>query len=53
MRGMSGHAENAITRRGPLSDEATLLHKPFSIRDLGLAVRRVLDSRAAPARAAS
>ncbi len=40
---MSGYTEDAILRAGISSASVPFLAKPFSARDLGLAVRRLLD----------
>jgi DNA-binding response OmpR family regulator len=48
---MSGHTDDAITRRGVLSPEASFLHKPFTPEELAGKVREVLDR--APSAAAA
>ncbi len=41
---VSGHAEEAVARRGVLDPAANLLSKPFTPEDLLLRVRRALDA---------
>jgi two-component system cell cycle sensor histidine kinase/response regulator CckA len=40
---MSGHTESDLIRRGVSSDSLAFLAKPFSLAELGAAVREVLD----------
>ena len=42
---MSGYTENVIGRNGTLDAGIRLLQKPFTLRDLNLIVREVLDTR--------
>jgi YesN/AraC family two-component response regulator len=41
---MSGYAENAITHHGVLDNGIHFIPKPFSGQELGVQVRKVLDS---------
>jgi CheY-like chemotaxis protein len=42
---MSGYTNDAIARRGILEQGLSVLHKPFTVAALALAVREVLDRR--------
>ncbi len=40
---MSGYTANVIAHRGVLEEGVQFIHKPFSINDLGLKIREILD----------
>jgi DNA-binding NtrC family response regulator len=42
---MSGYSDNVITYRGVLREGVELLVKPFSLSELAVKVRQVLDSK--------
>ncbi len=41
---MSGYTADAISHHGVLEDGVNFIHKPFSLPDLAVKVRKVLDS---------
>jgi len=42
---MSGYTADVIAHRGVLDDDVNFIQKPFTIRDLAIKVRAVLDSK--------
>ena len=42
---MSGYTADVIAHRGVLDDDVNFIQKPFTIRDLAIKVRKVLDSK--------
>ena len=40
---MSGYTSNVIAHRGVLEEGTNFIQKPFSLKDLGVKVRRALD----------
>jgi hypothetical protein len=50
---MSGYTDDAIDRRGVLSEDAAFLPKPFAPEVLARKVREVLDAKAAATPAAA
>ena len=42
---MSGYTANVIAHNGVLDEGVNFIQKPFSLHDLGIKVRRVLDEK--------